>query len=226
MAWEAPSVEPTLEKQPEAPAWHEQAAFHVTLDHLSDAAGTMFWQTHAYHEETGDECVQPGVLDHALIGWMRERAGLPAEELAQPVVEPAPMALAEPPVGVSRAAIGLSVGALDVIEQLAERQAGGEEIGVQLCAQVTFELAGSTAYLATVDLRPYAIQVVALDLAGAKSALLASLRRGLQPELLSYSETLDLGMPPVGSYQLIATVVLCDDNTAAVALGPVLNVVP
>src|SRR5829696_5224385 len=63
---EAPTAEPKLEQPPEeAPAWHEQAAFHVTLDHLSDAAGTTSWQTHAYHEETGDERVLPGVLDQA-----------------------------------------------------------------------------------------------------------------------------------------------------------------
>ena len=54
---------------------------------------------------------------------------------------------------------------------------------------------------------------------------LASLRRDLQPDLLGYAETLDLELPPVGSYQLIANVVLFDD-TAAVALGPMLNVVP
>jgi hypothetical protein len=214
---EAPAEQP-----PEAPAWREQAAFHVTLDHLSDAVGTMSWQTHAYHEETGDERVLPGVLDQSVIGWMRERAGLPSVVLAEPVaVEP----VSEPPAEVSHAAIGLSVGALDVIKLPAERQVGGEDIGVRLCAQVRFDLTGPAANLATADLRPYTIQVLALDIQGAKSVPLASLRRDLQPELLGYAETLDLDLPPVGSYQVIANVLLSDD-TAAVALGPVLNVVP
>jgi hypothetical protein len=215
--WEAPTVEPTAEQQPEAPVWHEQAAFHVTLDHLCDANGTVSWQTHAYHEETGAESVLPGVLDQAVIGWMRERAGLAAEAPVEPLAKLAP--------GEPQTTISLSVGALELIELPAERQVGGKEIGVRLSAQVTFELTGPTAYLATADLRPYAIQVIALDVQGAKSVPLASLRRNLQPELLGYTETLDLSVPPLGSYQLIANVVLSDD-TAAVALGPVLNVVP
>ncbi len=223
--WEVPTVEPTAEQQPEAPVWHEQAAFHVTLDHLRDANGTISWQTHAYHEETGAETVLPGVLDQAVIGWMRERAGLSVEVRAEPMAKLLPVAQVELSPGVPRATIDLSVGALELIELPAERQAGGEEIGVRLSAQVTFELTGPTAYLATADLRPYAIQVMALDVQGAKSVPLASLRRNLQPELLGYTETLDLSVPPLGSYQLIANVVLSDD-TAAVALGPVLNVVP
>jgi hypothetical protein len=224
--WEAPTVAPTVEQQPEAPAWREQAAFHVTLDHLSDANGTMSWQTHAYHEETGAESVLPGVLDQAVVGWMRERAGLAAEAPVEPLAKLAPVALAEQSPGEPQPTIGLSVGALDLIELPAERQAGGKEIGVRLCAEVRFELTGATAYLATADLRPYAIQVMALDVQGARSVPLASLRRDLQPQLLGYAETLDLSVPPLGSYQLIANVVLPDDDMAAVALGPVLNVVP
>ena len=211
--WESPAIEPIVKQQPEAPAWREQAAFHVTLDQMSDVAGTMSWRTHAYHEETGDERVLPGVLDQEVIGWMRERAGL------------LPTVPAEPPTEAPHPAIGLSVGALELIELPAARQAGGEQIGARLCAQVTFDLIGATAYLATTDLRPYGIQVLALDIQGAKSVLLASLHRDLQPDLLGYAETLDLELPPVGSYQLIANVVLFDD-TAAVVFGPVLNVVP
>jgi hypothetical protein len=219
-AYEAPTVEAKVEQPPEAPAWHEQAAFHVTLDQLSDATGTMSWQTHAYHEETGDERVLPGVLDQAVIGWMRERVGFLT------VAPAAPVSVTEPPAEVPAAALGLSVGALELIELPTEYQVGGEEIGMRLCAQVTFELTGPTAYLATADLRPYAIQVLALDIHGASSVPLASLCRGLQPQLLGYAERLDLKLPPVGSYQLIANVVLSDDDAAAVALGPVLNVVP
>ncbi len=220
-AGDAPAAGPTVEKQPEAPTWHEQAAFHVTLDHLSDATGTMFWQTHGYHEETGAECVLPGIFDQAVIGWMRERAGLPTETPVDPASEPSPEMLAAP-----RVEIGLSAGALEVIELPSERQADGEEISARLCAQVTFELAGPRVCGTTADLRSYAIQVMALDLQDAKSVPLASLRRDLQPDLLGYSEMLDLGVPPVGSYQLIANVVLSDDDAAVVALGPVLNVVP
>jgi hypothetical protein len=111
-----------------------------------------------------------------------------------------------------------------VIELPAENQAGGEAIGGRLCAQVTFDLTGPMAFLATAALQPYSIQVLALDVQGTTSVPLASLRRELRPELLGYAETLDLEVPPVGSYQLIANVVLSDN--AAVALGPVLNVVP
>jgi hypothetical protein len=228
--YDSSTVKPILAQRPEAAAWHEQAAFHVTLDHLSDAAGTTSWQTHAYHEETGDERVLPGVLDHVLIGWMRERAGLSPEALpelpAEPVAAPAPVVPAEPPIETAPESIGLSVGALELIEQPTERQIGGDETGGRLCAQVRFDLTGPSAYLATTDLRPYAIQVLALDVQDAKSVPLASLRRDLQPQLLGYVERLDLDLPPIGSYQLIANVVLSDDDTAAVALGPVLNVVP
>lgn len=223
---EAPAAEPVAEQPAAATAWREQAAFHVTLDHTSDAAGTTSWQTHAYHEETGDERVLPGVLDQAVIGWMRERAGLPTEAQAEPAAEAAPAPAADPAAVEAQAPLGLSVGALDVIEIAAETQAGGEMTNGRLCAQVTFDLSGTMAYLATAALRPYTIQIVALDVQSAAAVPLASLRRDLQPELLGYAEQLDLDVPPVGSYQLIANVVLSDDDTAAVALGPVLHVVP
>ena len=69
------------------------------------------------------------------------------------------------------------------------------------------------------------IAMVAGNTSGKKS-MPWSVICALQPALLGYAEMLDLELPPVGSYQLIANVVLSDDDTAAVALGPVLNVVP
>jgi hypothetical protein len=222
------TVDVVVPTPPEELKWHERAAFQVAFDHSVDADGQVIWQTRAYHEEADGRTIWPGIAGKSLMTWMRERADLPAESHApRPPVAPAEQQPpADRPVEAPRAAIGLSVGALEVIELPAERQAGGEETGVQLCARVTFDLTGPIADLATADLTPYAIQVLALDLGGAKSALLASLRRELRPELASYSETLDLELPPVGSYQLIANVALSDHDAAAVAFGPALNVVP
>jgi hypothetical protein len=73
---------------------------------------------------------------------------------------------------------------------------------------------------------PCSIQVTALDLQSGSAVLLASSRRALQPELLSYEEALELAMPALGGYQLIANVVLPDHGVAAVGVGPVLKVVP
>jgi hypothetical protein len=212
------------EAQPEPPAWREQAAFHVTLDRLPDADGEMSWRTHAYHEETGDERVQPGVLDHDLVGWMRARAGLPAALASGPEAPPAPETERSPETVGDE--LRLAAGELEVLELPAERQAGGEEIGTRLSARVSFELTGAAAYLATADMAGYSVQVLAFERGGAAAAVLAERRAALRPEHLSYAETLDLDLPPVGSYQLIASVVLPDSAAAAVAVGPVLNVVP
>src|SRR5512138_3660860 len=59
--------------------WHEQAAFHLTLEHAPDAGDATIWRTHVYHEESGEEQTQPGVLHQDVIHWIRERAGAPKE---------------------------------------------------------------------------------------------------------------------------------------------------
>ena len=92
----SPGSAEALASPPPAPSWREQAAFHVTLDHQPDGASQTAWRTHAYHEESGDERVQPGVLDREIIGWIRERAGLPPEDReveppAVPVAAPVPV---------------------------------------------------------------------------------------------------------------------------------------
>jgi hypothetical protein len=219
-----------LEKRPEVPAWREQAAFHVTLDRQGEAAGATTWQTHAYHEETGEERVLPGVLDQDVIGWMRERAGLPTTT-GEPVSTGSPedtttstnMAAGEVPAATN---LELAVSALEVIEQPAERQVGGGTRVRKPHARVTFDLGGPVAYLATAEMTACSVQVTALNLQSAVSALLASSRQALRPELLSYEQTLELEVPEVGSYQLIANVVLPEHGVAAVGFGPVLRVVP
>jgi hypothetical protein len=215
-----------------APAWRERAAFHVTFDHQTVADGVTSWLTRAYHEETGDEQARPGILAEDLLTWMRERAGLPGEAArAGAAAEPDKPAAPAEQAGMQQtreAAEGLrlSAGPLEVLELPAERQAGGEDTAKRLRARLSFELGGASAYLATADMAGYAVEVLALDCATAETARLASCRRELRPEHLSYAETLDFDMPEVGSYQLIANVVLFDSGAAGVALGPVLNIVP
>lgn len=204
---ERPEARAQAAEQPaQALPWREQAAFHVTLDHQPGPDGQAAWQTHAYHEESGEERVQPGILGREIVGWMRERAGLPAEQEAGD--------------------LRLSIGALDVSELPAERQVGGPAAGVRLCARVSFELAGTAGYVAAAERARYAVQVIALDRAGGAGMLLAACCNELRPEQASYAEALELAPPGIGSYQLIANVVLLGTGAADVALGPVLNVVP
>src|SRR5512138_425485 len=80
--------------------WHEQAAFHLTLDHAPDAGDATIWRTHVYHEESGEEQTQSGILQQDVIRWIRERAGAPSAA-QEPIV-----AVAEAPelVGVTQSA--------------------------------------------------------------------------------------------------------------------------
>lgn len=214
---ERPEAQAQAAEQPaQALPWREQAAFHVTLGHQPGREGEATWQTHAYHEESGEERVQPGILGREIVCWMRERAGLPAEQ------EASDSSVAEQAAGDLR----LSIGALDVSELPAERQVGGPAAGIRLCARVSFELAGAAGYVAAAERARYAVQVIALDRAGGEGALLAACCNELRPDQTGYAEAIELAPPGIGSYQLMANVVVLGSGAAGVALGPVLNVVP
>ena len=218
----SPGSAEALASPPPAPSWREQAAFHVTLDHQPDGASQTAWRTHAYHEESGDERVQPGVLGREIIGWIRERAGLPAEDCE---VEP-PAVPGAAQNDTAGEALRLTVGGLDVSELPAEQQVGGEPIGARLRARVGFELSGPAAFVAAADLSPYAIQIAAIERDSGEVTTLACSRRALSPASLSYAEEVEFALPRLGSYQIVANVVLLDDAAGGIALGPLLNIVP
>ena len=217
-----PEQAETIASAPPAVPWREQAAFHVTLDQQPDGASQLAWRTHAYHEESGDERVQPGVLDREIVDWIRERAGLPAGDLEAET----PVAAAPAPIEAAGAELCLTVGDLDVSEVPAEQQIGGEPIGVRLRTRVSFELSGPAAFVAAADLAPYAIQLAAIERDTGMATTLACARHELSPASLSYAETVEFALPQLGSYQIVANVVLLDDAAAGAALGPVLNIVP
>jgi hypothetical protein len=213
--------------------WHEQAAFHITFNHATDTNGQTIWQTHTLREETGDEHVWAGIPGADMIAWMRDRAGLPADVPA-PCAEPAAETLDTAEVAAPAAApssdfgsdLRLRIGGLEVQEIPVEQQVGGSEVKGCMRSHVSFDLEGTSAYFATSNAARYAIQVLACNLTTDQAVVLAASQAELRPELLSYTEILDFNLPPLGSYQLLATVVLADNGVAEVALGPVLTVVP
>lgn len=206
--------------------WHEQAAFHLTLQHALDAGDTTIWRTRVYHEESGEERTEPGILQPEALAWIRERAGAPgaAQELevaGQPPMEGALDTPAEAP----RAEPRLSVQELAIEQVEAEQEIGGAAPR-PLRAYVHFTLSN----LPEANLGPqtahYAIQVLAYPHDASQAIVLASGRRELAADEPSSTTMLDFDVPPVGEYQTIASVVLEDQDLAGVALGPLLTVAP
>ena len=202
---QAPAQRPKV-----TPQWHEQAAFHVTLDHAPDAGDTTIWRTHVYHEESGEEQIQPGILRQDVVGWIRERAGAPSEPPAQ-VVAPE----AEPRLNVDELAI-------EEIER--EQQAGGAAIK-RLRARVCFAVA-NPANQPSSQAPQYAIQVLAYARDADRTAVLAFDRRQPSADTPSYAEEFEFDLPPIGEYQLLATVVWEEHDLVGAVLGPRLAVVP
>lgn len=232
-------------RRAEASVWHERAAFQVAYDYAARPSDDVTWQTRAYHEESGDRAVWPGIAGGPLVEWMRDKAELPVEE------PPAPSPAAEPPVetlaglpalplaeespaggpGEERLAEPLSdlrceIGDLQLTEAPAEQEVGGQTSVRRMRAQIDFQISGTATYIATAHQSSYAIQILSYDLATGRSALLAADRQQLQPELLAYSAAVEFELPEIGRYQLLGTVLFPADNAAEVALGPVLAVVP
>jgi hypothetical protein len=208
--------------------WHEQAAFHITFEHVTDPAGQAIRRTRALHEETGEEHNWEGIPGPELTLWMHERAGLHGQEPAlEPSAEARPeQSSAETRSGDLESDLWMQISALEVEEVWAEKQVGGLSVRGDMRSRLSFELSGPRAYLATANLGRYAVQLMAHDLATNQGYLLATSQRELRAEGLCYTEVLDFDCPPLGSYQLLANVVLTESGLAAVALGPVLTVVP
>jgi hypothetical protein len=158
--------------------------------------------------------VHAGALTHAVLDWMRERAGAPADTPT-----------AEPPVAALANDLRLYARELVVAELPVDKEVGGEQRVKRLRARVSFELTGAGEYLASADSAGYMLQLLGGDPATGQATVLAGAGGQLRPELLAYTEELDFDVPPIGSYQLLANVVLPDTEAAAVALGPLLEVV-
>ena len=230
-------------KQLDEGRWHERAAFHVAFDSTTDTTGNIAWQTRAYHEEADGRATWPGMADDALMEWMRSRAGLPAKASVREPIAATP--LAEPPAVVPTEALALQSPAelappasiaelpgdlrvalddMELEEILIEQQVGEPEPARRLRAQIAIHLAGAGAHLAAADQSPYAVQVLSYELASGNITILASDQQELRPELLDYTTAIDFDVPQVGNYQLLGTVLLPNEQAAAVTLGPLLTV--
>jgi len=73
----------------ERPAARERAAFHISIEYITDSAGQVEWQTRADHEESGAQMVWPGAPGEQLLHWLVATAELPVEPGAQPSEQPA-----------------------------------------------------------------------------------------------------------------------------------------
>lgn len=208
--------------------WHEQAAFHLTLDRTPDAQDATVWRTHVYHEETGEEQTQTGILQQDLIFWMRERAGAPqaAHELAAAAPDlPGPAKTTQSaPIEASTAESRLRVDDL-VIEAIEAEQPASATTPKRLRAHVRFARPDVPRNPAGPNVSHGTIQVLAYAPDSDQTIVLGISRRPIVASEPNCTETLECDLPPLGEYQTIANVVL-DEDLVGAALGPLLTVVP
>ena len=194
-----------LRAQPGEREWRERAAFHISLERAGDDAGPAEWQTQAYHEETDSRATWAGLPGQAMIGWIRDKAGLAGA--------PAPGGLQ------------LRLGELRLDEVLSERQVGQPDTAKRLRAGLDFEICEPAGRGA--GARPRCVaQVLAWSPAIGALATLAADWRELRPGGVAYTVALEFDLPAIGEYQLLGLVLLPDDGAAGITLGPMLSVVP
>jgi hypothetical protein len=195
----------------------------IAIGYTTRATGSIAWQTRAYHEESDQRIVLPDISGDALARWMRQQADLPVAALDE---RPPAVEAAEPPAEAPAAELRLTIQELLLDEVLEAEQAGGPDAAKRLRAQISFQLSGAAAYLATANRSHYDMQILASARSTGQTMILASGRHQLTPESLAYTPTIEFELPPLGHYQLIGTILLPDDATVASAIGPALTVVP
>jgi hypothetical protein len=205
--------------------WREQAAFHLTLDRAPDAQDVTAWRTHVYHEETGEEQTQTGILQQDLILWMRDRAGAPLaqEPVAHDQQQPAQAARGAA-AETSAAEPRLRVDDLE-IEAIEAAQPAGATAPKRLRARVRFAHSQVPSNAAGPSITHGTIHVLAYARDSDQAIVLGVSRRPIVASEPSCTEMLECDLPPLGEYQTIANVVL-DEDLVGAALGPLLRVVP
>lgn len=154
--------------------------------------------------------------------WMCERAGL--MEQSSQSVQPNSVSL-EPAENAPVADLRIRIGELELAEALAEREVGGAEAGRHMRAQIHFELLSDESQLEPAG-ASYTFELLACEQASQQSLILASARGELQAGKRQYTELVMFDFPPVGDYQLLATVRLPEQQVASTAIGPLLHIVP
>jgi len=140
----------------------------------------------------------------------------------------------EPP-----AELRLAIGDISLEEVPIEQEVGEQARPTRLRALIKFQLSGQADYLFKAQQSPYFVQVFACDLASGQTTVLTAEQQQLQSYTLvtaeqqplqsytlSFTATVEFGLPYVGRYQLLGTILLSDSNIVETALGPIFKVVP
>jgi hypothetical protein len=202
-------IEPPSANLPGELGWRERAAFHVSFEDADDDAGVTHWQIHTYHEESDSHTVWAGVPGASMLAWMCDKAGL--ARVAAFDEEPGDM--------------HLTLGELRIDEVTGERQAGGPGRATYLRAEIDFTFT-SPAFDPHAEQARSITQLLAWNAATAGLTTLASTQQQLHPDAGTTTATLELDLPGLGDYQLIAMILLPEQRIVGAALGPMLSIIP
>ncbi len=220
-----------------------------TLELLLDE-GNNVRRTRVVHVQDGDEDAWANWEDARLIDFVVKHAALqpqptkptPSHEAETGLTKESDeraMRPAEARTEELPANLRLVVGDISLEEVLAGWEVDEQGLPKRLRVKIDFQLSGQAAYLLNTQQSPYFVQVLACDLATGQTTVLAADKRQLQPFSrlaadqqglqwypLAYTTTVEFGLPSIGRYQLLGTVLFPDSNTVGTGLGPIFKVIP
>jgi len=126
----------------------------------------------------------------------------------------------------SKADLQLEVGNIQLDEVSGERSGSGPPYVKHLRARINFKLSGVVANQSAAYPMRCFTQILACELTTGQTNVLTADQQHLHSNLSGYQATLTFPLPEVGRYQLLGMILIPDHNMAAVALGPILRVVP
>lgn len=224
----------TARAQPPRTEWHERAAFQVTFEYHDGSSNELCWRIGAHHEESDEQLYVDGLVDGELIGWMHDKAGLPA--VASPVAEPTPAAHTMPPttsqpeptfVMAPTSEKGIRIEIDDLQIRVAEvLGAVGAQPKQYLEAQISLRVAGALSQHTLINQEPYLVTILAHNLEHAATLMLFVAHETFDPERSEYHLRANCALPEVGRYQLLATVLVPRAGAIECFNGPILEVQP
>ncbi|HWQ13537.1 MAG TPA: proprotein convertase P-domain-containing protein [Roseiflexaceae bacterium] len=184
-----------------------------TVELLLDESGDVR-RTRVVHVQENQQDTWPGWQDGRLVRFFIERSALRKPGTDAP-------AFPELAGGWGEQSSELTVEAGELM--LEEAAAAGE---VRLRARLGFHIGGQNAGRLAEARATYFVHVLAYIFESGQTNVLASTQGRFVPQQAEYQTVLEFAPPEVGRYQILATVVMPEERSVGVSVGPVLRVEP
>jgi predicted flap endonuclease-1-like 5' DNA nuclease len=199
----------------------QHAGFTIFFDYLLKESDEKVWQTHAYHDESGEEKVFDGYAPEQWMSWVLEKAQLP-----EAGVWAEPAALPEPELVFVAARLNEGP-RLDILAvELRESRPTFGILKGELCAKVKVRLWGGEVEMWPAEY-PLRLELYLVNLTNRTTKLAASSETPLSAQGDQQQAEVTFDFPEAGRYELHTIALLLPPmDEVAVHRGPVITIIP